>query len=140
VQTALAHLSPDALLLWFTVGVLLIYAELNRPGWIFPGFLGLLIALLAVSPLAHERLNPVAVLLILAAVGLIARGLRRSVPLWLHLVATICLIGGFLFLISDPQVPPIRAVVAVPCGLVLGLGTSVLTRIARRARLNKGLD
>jgi membrane-bound serine protease (ClpP class) len=140
VQTALLHLSPDASLLWFTVGVLLIYAELNRPGWILPGFLGLLIALLAISPLAHEQLNPVAIFDILVAVGILGRGLRRTVPLWVHLVATICLIGGFLYLISDPNAPRIRALIAVPCGLVLGLGTSVLTRIARRARLNKGLD
>ena len=33
----LARLSPNSALLMLTLGILLIYVELNRPGWVVPG-------------------------------------------------------------------------------------------------------
>ncbi len=49
----LSHLSPDAALLVLTLGLLLIYVELNRPGWIVSGAVGLLAVLFAVASLAR---------------------------------------------------------------------------------------
>jgi hypothetical protein len=45
-------------------------------------------------------------------------------------------LGALLFSPYEPIAPS----VAVGCGLILGISTSTLTRIARRARANKGLD
>jgi len=140
VNAALLHLSPDAALLLFTLGIALIYIELNRPGSIFPGALGLLLALLAIAPLLHQQLSPHAVILLAIGAALLALGLRRTTHLLVAPAATLCLLFGFVQLIPNPPGRYIHPAVAVPCALLLGLGTFYLTRIARRARLNKGLD
>ena len=136
--SALLHLSPSAALLLFTFGILLIYIELNRPGSILPGTVGLLLALLALAPLLHQQLSLTAILAIVLAIFLLAIDLRRRTHALLALAATLCLIFGFIHLVSGPESLLIHKAVAIPCGLFLGLGTSILTRIARRARLNKG--
>jgi len=132
----LAHsLSADRAVLLLTLGVLLIYVEMNRPGWIVPGALGLAAALVALAALAEGGVRPPAAVLCASSVVVFAVGLRRSVPWIVPAAATLALTLGLA------QINPrIHAVLAVPCGLVLGVGTSLLTRIARRARVNKGLD
>ena len=106
----LAHsLSADQAILLFTLGIALIYVELNRPGWIIPGALGLLATLLALAAMVQNGINLAAAMLALTL------GLARLNP-------------------------RIHAAISVPCGLLLGAGTSLLTRIAHRARVNKGLD
>jgi membrane-bound serine protease (ClpP class) len=140
VNAALLHLSPNASLLLFTLGIGLIYIELNRPGSILPGAVGLLLALLAVAPLLHQQLSSLAVLSVMLGVALLARGLRRTTHVSLVSFATLCLLFGFLHLIAGPLDQRIHATVALPCALILGVGTAYLTRIAHRARLNKGLD
>jgi membrane-bound serine protease (ClpP class) len=138
--TALMQLTPDSCVLFFTLGVLLIYIELNRPGSILPGTVGLLLTLFAVAPLFHQHLSVAAILTIMGGVLLLARALRRSTSAITPVIATICLVFGLLHLVQGAQSVRVHAATAVPCGLVLGVGTSILTRIARRARLNKGLD
>lgn len=140
LAAALLRLSPDGCVLLFTLGVLLIYLELNRPGLIVPGTVGLLLALLAVAPLFHQRLSVIAILVIMGGVLLLIRGLRRSTIAITPVVATLCLTFGLLNLVREPVDVRVHASTAVPCGLFLGLGTWMLTRIARRARRNKGLD
>jgi hypothetical protein len=51
--------------------------------------------------------------------------------------ATSALVLGFLTLMRDAG---IERGLAVGCGILLGGLTSILTRIARRARANKGLE
>lgn len=140
MNVALLPLSPDAALLVFTLGIGLIYLELNRPGSILPGAIGLLLALLALAPLFHQQLSPVAVFLILFGIALLAYGLRRTTHVLIESTAIVCLVFGMLQLVSGPPHQRIHALAAVPCALALGVGTAYLTRIARRARLNKGLD
>ncbi len=140
MNTALLHVSPSAALLLFTLGIALIYIEFNRPGSILPGSIGLLLALLAVAPLLHQQLSPIAILLLLFGAALLAFGLRRITNVFIESIATLCLLFGFLHLVSNPPDRRIHAIVAIPCALILGPGTAYLTRIARRARLNKGLD
>lgn len=134
------HLSPDAAVLCFTLGLLLIYLELNRPGLILPGAIGLLIVLLAIAVLLPLPLSPVGVVLITAAAGLLMFGLTRQTPLLLAVTATLALIFGFLHLVVKGDSSQVHALTATGCGLVLGAGTSLLTHLARRARANKGLD
>jgi membrane-bound serine protease (ClpP class) len=128
-------MTPDQSLLLLTLGVLLIYIELNRPGWIVPGALGLLLSLLSIAHLLRLTLNPVAVVLSSTAILILLAGLRRILPLSVAIAATTALTLGFASLHRL-----LHLTTAVPCGLLLGLGTSYLTRIARRARTNKGLD
>jgi len=133
-------LSPDAAILLATVGILLIYLELNRPGLIFPGAVGLLLTLLAIAALLPQHFNLIALLLIACAITLLGFDLLRPTPRFVPLVTAALLSLGFFFLLKYPTSQPIHLPVAVSCGLILGAGTSLLTRVARRARANKGLD
>lgn len=137
---AAAHLSPDVALPVLTGGLLLIYVELNRPGWIFSGALGLLAMLLAVASLARMELNPAAMALVGTAVALLALDLLRRTQWVVAIAATLALVLGFAHLVLGPGGLRVHTATAVGCGVVLGVGTSLLTRIARRARTNKGLD
>jgi membrane-bound serine protease (ClpP class) len=140
MNAATLHLAPDHALLLFTLGLLLIYVELNRPGWIVPGACGLLLALLATASLLRLNLSLAAVTLLATAAALLLLDLLRPAPALVALAATVALILGFDRLVQGPEQLRIHAPVAVLCGLVVGGGTSVLTRIARRARANKAVD
>ena len=137
----LATLSPNAAVLILTLGLTLTALELNRPGSILPGAIGLLLALFATASLATHHPQTKAVLWIVALIVLLmlgARGKRES------LILAAALTTGLIFSIYEllPAVPGQRvsAWAAVLSGLILGAGTTVLTGIARRARQNKGLD
>jgi membrane-bound serine protease (ClpP class) len=140
MNAATLHLAPDHALLLFTLGLLLIYVELNRPGWIVPGACGLLLALLATASLLRLNLSLAAVTLLATAAALLLLDLLRPAPALVALAATVALILGFDRLVQGPEQLRIHAPVAVLCGLVVGGATSVLTRIARRARANKAVD
>ena len=137
---SLAHLPPDVALVVLTLGLLLIYVELNRPGWIAPGAVGLIGALFAIASLARMGLSPGAVVLVCTAIALLVIDLLRRTQWIVALAATLALVLGFDHLVLGPGGMRIHTATAVVCGLVLGVGTSILTRIARRARANKGLD
>ena len=135
----LSTLSPNAAVLILTAGIALIALELNRPGSILPGTLGLLLSLLAAASLAQHHPRPWLVLLFIASMAVLLLQARRPLLWIIPAIATILLI-----LSMDTLLPPARtgisSWVALLCGLFLGTGTTVLTRIARRARQNKGLD
>ena len=133
----LAQLSPDVALALLTVGILLMYVELNRPGRVVPGAVGLTAALFAVASLGRVGVRAGAVALVGSAVALLGLGLRRRMPWVVDGAATLALVLGFLTLVRDAGIEP---GLAVGCGILLGGSTSILTRIARRARANKGLD
>jgi membrane-bound ClpP family serine protease len=135
----LAHLGPDVALLMLTLGLLLIYVELNRPGWIVCGAVGLTATLFAVASLVRLGLNPAAVALVATAVVLLGLDLLRRTQGLVAIAATLALVLGFAHLVRGPGVG-IGMGMAVGCGVMLGGCTSILTRIARRARTNKGLD
>lgn len=137
--TRLATLTPDRALLLLTTCVLLIYVELNRPGWIFPGAVGLLGSLLALKSILRLDLKLAAVALVCGGVALLLLGVRRNTPLVVAIAATLSLCLGFDHLIA-PSNLQVHGSVAVGCGVILGASTWILTRIARRARTNKGLD
>ena len=134
-----AMLTPDRALLLLTLGVLLIYVELNRPGKILPGALGLLASLFALASLLRLDLNAGAVALVCTAVALLLLDLLRHTTPIIAIAATFALVLGFDHLIQGGSIR-VHTVTAVACGVLIGTGTSILTRIARRARTNKGLD
>lgn len=128
-------LPPNEAILLLTAGVALIYVELNRPGWIVPGSAGLLATLLAVASLVRTGLRSDSATLLLAGIALHLLALRREVPRTLLLAATAATCVGLGYLAKGEQ-PRL----GLACGLILGAGTSLLVRIAHRARRNKGLD
>jgi membrane-bound ClpP family serine protease len=136
----LADISPNAAIFILTIGLAFIYYELNRPGSIFPGALGLLTTLLSIAALAPHGFNPVGILLTFTAIALLTLGLLRPTSILFSAAATLALVCGLYNLLAHPGSHPISASIAIGCGLLLGIGTSALTRIARRARVNKGLD
>ena len=127
--------SPAEALGVFTLGLLLIYFELNRPGKVIPGAVGLLLTLLSSARLGAAHPKPVALLLLGIACALLAmelvRGTYRAAAI--PLAATLALVLGFRQLVT----PPVGWMVCVLCGVGLGGVTTVLTRVARRARANK---
>jgi membrane-bound ClpP family serine protease len=135
----LTDLSPNAAVLLLTFGVALIAVELNRPGWILPGASGLLLTLLAAASLWLRHPDGFAVLLCLACAGLLLAQLRRPFGAGMAVVPTVLLEFG-LRQLFPATAARVGAVVAIVCAVLLGGGTTVLTRIARRARKNKGLD
>ncbi len=137
VLRTLTHLSPDAALLLFTGGLLLIYLELNRPGWIIPGAAGLLLTLLSVASLLRFPVRIPAVILLLTASAVFALNLLRRTHALIAALATFALTLSFLYLVPGPVALRIHPATAISCGLVLGAATSLLTAIARRARTSK---
>jgi membrane-bound ClpP family serine protease len=136
----LTALSPNDTVLILTTGLALIALELNRPGSILFGALGLLLSLLAAATLAqhHPRLEPV--LQFIGSIALLLLQARRPLLWIIPASATILLIFSIGTLLPPTVQPGISPWVALLCGLVLGVGITLLTRIARRARENKGLD
>jgi membrane-bound ClpP family serine protease len=136
----LAALSPDAALLILTLGLALIALELNRPGSILPGAVGLLLTLLSVACLLRIHPHPEAVAASIVSMAVLLLQLRRRVPLAVAGIATLALILAFLRWTGPTAPARIGSLTAIACGLFLGIGTTVLTRLARLARQNKGLD
>jgi membrane-bound ClpP family serine protease len=125
--------SPGGAVVILTAGVGLIYYELNRPGTIVAGAVGLLGVLFSVAVLVGRGVSPLGMALILAGVLLLAVDLVRPMPVVTAICATAALVFGLWKL-------PVQGSVAAVCGVLLGFGTASLTRIARRARTNKRLD
>ena len=129
-------MSAGHAVLLLTAGIALIYVELNRPGRVVPGALGVLVTLLAAAALVQHGVRGEGVLLLTVSAIVLAGDLVRptGIPLAVVSAAALCiglheLVGGDGSTVTWP--------VAVGCGLAIGAGTSALTRIARRARVNK---
>ncbi|HEY5382923.1 MAG TPA: hypothetical protein VIJ65_11765 [Acidobacteriaceae bacterium] len=138
--SSLANLTPDAAVLLLTLGLALIAFEFNRPGLILPGASGLLLSLLAVAILVHRHPKLAALALLIASSVTLLLQLRLRLPLWAVALSTLALIAGFIRLFPTTSQLHVHPAAAIPCCLFLAAGTTVLTRLARRARQNKGLD
>lgn len=136
-MNGITHLQADPAILLLTIGLLLIYYELNRPGSVLPGAAGLLGTLLAIDSLTHLPLNRPAVVLLFTGILLLSLGLIRPTGIAVALAATLSLTFGLYRLTGTGLT---HTVTSIGCGLVLGGVTSLLTRIARRARANKAVD
>jgi membrane-bound ClpP family serine protease len=136
----LSTVSPNAAVLILTAGIALIAVELNRPGSVLFGALGLLFSLLAAASLVSHHPRPEPVVQFIASMALLLSQARRPLLWIIPAIATILLVLSMDMLLPAAANPGISTWVALLCGLFLGTGTTVLTRIARRARQNKGLD
>lgn len=136
----LSSLSPNTAVLILTAGLALIAFELNRPGSILPGTFGLLLSLLAAASLGQHHPRPEAVAEAVFCVALLLLQSRHELSLVVVFCAAAALIVAVDRLIPAVPGPGISAWAAILSSVVISAGTTVLTRIARRARRNKGLD
>jgi membrane-bound serine protease (ClpP class) len=132
--------SPDLDVLLLICGALLIYLEFNVPGTIVPGALGTLMVLLALFGLNLLPIQHTAILLLVAAIGLMVLEAKFASHGVLGLIGTLCLVFGLATLVDGPT-PDMRVhySVAAAAGIAFGLITLFLTSIALKARRGKRL-
>jgi len=130
---------PDIAILLGIAGALLIYLEFNTPGTVVPGALGTLLVLLAVFGLGLLPIRFTAVLLLVAALGLMVLEAKFGGHGALAIAGIVCLAFGMLTLVAAP-VPELEISPAVAIGVSLAFGviTVMLVRLAFKARRMKG--
>jgi len=127
--------NPNIALLLLVGGALLVYMEFNTPGTIVPGALGTLMVLLGVFALNLLPIRFTAVLLLVAALGLLVLEAKVGGHGVLAIAGIVCLTFGTLTLVSSP-VPELRVspLVAISVSVAFGAITVFLVRLAVRAR------
>ena len=130
--------NPNVALLLLLGGALLIYLEFNTPGTIVPGALGTLMVLLAVFGLNLLPIRYTAVLLLIAALGLLVLEAKVGGHGALAVAGIVCLAFGMLTLVAAP-VPElaIHPAIALAVSAAFGVITVFLLRLAIRARRMK---
>jgi len=130
--------NPNIALLMLVGGALLIYLEFNTPGTIVPGALGTLMVLLAVFGLNLLPIRYTAVLLLVAALGLLVLEAKVGGHGALAVAGIVCLTFGMLTLVAAP-IPQLGVSPLVAIGVSAGFGvvTVFLLRLAVRARRMK---
>jgi membrane-bound serine protease (ClpP class) len=130
--------NPNIALLLLVGGALLIYLEFNTPGTIVPGALGTLMLLLGIFALDLLPIRFTAVMLLVAAFGLMLLEAKFGGHGVLALAGIVCLTFGTLTLIASP-IPELRINPWVAVGVSLGFGTITvfLVRLALKARRMK---
>jgi membrane-bound serine protease (ClpP class) len=126
---------PNIALLMLVVGALLIYLEFNTPGTIVPGALGTLMVLLAIFGLNLLPIRYTAVLLLVAALGLLVLEAKVGGHGALAIAGIVSLTFGMLTLVAAP-VPEmaISPWLAFAVSAAFGVITVFLLRLAIRAR------
>jgi membrane-bound serine protease (ClpP class) len=130
--------NPNIALLMLVCGALLIYLEFNTPGTIVPGALGTLMVLLAIFGLNLLPIRYTAVLLLVAAVGLLVLEAKVGGHGALAIAGIVCLTFGMLTLVAAP-VPELSVSPLIALGVSAAFGaiTVFLVRLAIRARRMK---
>jgi membrane-bound serine protease (ClpP class) len=131
-------INPNIALLMLIGGALLIYLEFNTPGTIVPGALGTLMVLLAIFGLNLLPIRYTAVLLLVAALGLLVLEAKVGGHGALAIAGIVCLTFGMLTLVAAP-VPEMAISPLIAIGVSAGFGviTVFLLRLAIRARRMK---
>jgi membrane-bound serine protease (ClpP class) len=135
---------PNIALLMLVCGALLIYLEFNTPGTIVPGALGTLMVLLAVFGLNLLPIRYTAVLLLVAALGLLVLEAKVGAHGALGIAGIVCLAFGMLTLVAAP-IPEMQVSLwlAIAVSAAFGGITVLLLRLAvhaRRLKSRLGVD
>src|SRR5438105_14800794 len=131
-------IDPNIAFLLFSLGALAIFAELNHPGAVIPGVVGVISILLALFALNLLPTRYAALALLIAAFALFALEAKYATHGVLGIGGVICMTFGALFLVDGP-IPEMRVhlvtamIVSVPIGLI----TVFLMTLALRARRNR---
>jgi membrane-bound serine protease (ClpP class) len=131
-------MDPNISFLLLAVGAFAIYAEMNHPGAVVPGVVGIIFILLAVFALNLLPTRFAAVTLILAAFVLFALEAKFATHGVLGIGGIVTLTLGGLFLVDGP-IPEMRVHLWTALGVSVPLGviTVFLMSIALKARRNK---
>lgn len=142
LQTARADLlqalaNPNLAILLVLAGILLLYAEFNRPGTIVLAAAGALAFMLGIYGLAQHSINPLALLCLLTGLALLLLDLPAKTRNLLATAATALLTLGLATLIPAPT--RIHPAITILVAILFAAVTLTLGRIALRARRNKRL-
>jgi membrane-bound serine protease (ClpP class) len=131
-------MDPNIAVLLLLAGAGLIYLEFHVPGTIIPGALGTLMVLLALFSFNLLPVRYTSVVLIVCALILMVLEAKFPSHGVLATGGTIALVLGLLTLVAGP-IPEMRVQweTAVGAGIAFGGITTVLVRLAWRARRNK---
>ena len=128
---------PDLSATLVLVGILLWYAELNRPGTVLPAVFGTLSSTLGVYALAQHPINPAALAMLPVALLLLLADIRLKAANFFAFLSMLILIASLEMLFRRGQ--QIHPVVAGMVSITFVLFSSWLGRIALKARRNKRL-
>ncbi|HEV2719476.1 MAG TPA: nodulation protein NfeD [Thermoanaerobaculia bacterium] len=137
-------MDPNIAFLLFALGGLAIFAELNHPGAVLPGVVGVISILLALFALNLLPTRYAALALLLAAFALFALEAKFATHGVLGIGGVVCMIFGALFLVDGP-IPEMRvrfltaAAVSIPIGLIAVFLMTLVVR-ARRGRVTTGQE
>lgn len=131
-------MDPNISFLLLAVGAFAIYAEMNHPGAVIPGVVGVIFILLAVFALNLLPTRFAAITLILAAFVLFALEAKFATHGVLGIGGIVALTLGGLLLVDGP-IPELRVHLLTALGVSVPLGviTVFLMNLAIRARRNK---
>lgn len=137
-------MDPNIAFLLFALGSLAIFAELNHPGAVIPGVVGVISILLALFALNLLPTRYAALALLIAAFALFALEAKYATHGVLGIGGMICMVLGALFLVDGP-IPEMRVhlltalIVSVPIG-VITIFLMTLALRARRGRVTTGSE
>lgn len=137
-------MDPNVAFILMSLGLLALWAELNHPGAILPGVVGLIAILLAVFALNLLPTRYAAFALILVAFGLFALEAKFTSYGIFGTGGVICMVFGALLLVDGPipemRVSPTTAIaVSLPLGAVAVLLMTLVVR-AHRNRVATGAE
>ena len=134
--------TATAAILLLTASIMLLAYEFNRPGTIIPGMLGLIGILLAVASITREANAAPILAALVAFLALLLLNLRK--PRILFSLPAAAAATAALVALSRNAANHNALLLALACGVMISVGTILLTNIAHRARANKatskGLD
>ena len=133
-----ALMDPNIAFLLFALGALAIFAELNHPGAVIPGVVGVISILLALFALNLLPTRYAALALLVAAFALFALEAKYATHGVLGIGGMICMVFGALFLVDGP-IPQMRVhlITALMVSVPIGLITIFLMTLVLRARRNR---
>ena len=140
----LAMMNPNLNVLLLTLGLLLIYLEINTPGVVIPGVAGVLLVLLSVYALSYLPVNLYGVLLCLAAIVLMVIEAKMNRHGLLATAGVVAMVAGLGHLVNGP-LPELQVNWGTAMGAGLGfVGVTasllVLGLEARRSKVRTGAD
>jgi membrane-bound ClpP family serine protease len=125
------------MLLLLLAGILLIYLECNRPGWVVPGCLGCVVVLFSAHSLAALPLVPLALATACMALLLVALGIRSRTGILWAAAGGLLLAMSLVHLVQPNGLARVHPVIALLVSSCFTGSTVWLGRLALRARLNK---
>jgi membrane-bound serine protease (ClpP class) len=131
-------MDPNIAFLLFILGALAIFAELNHPGAVLPGVVGVIAILLALFALNLLPTRYAALALILLSFALFALEAKYATHGVLGIGGIVCMIFGALFLVDGP-IPEmrVRLITAIFVSIPIGIIAVMLTTLVLRARRNR---